>query len=88
MIKTDTYEVVTTRYEHRVIKTHNAGEYYGKDVIFNVGEILKKTRTPGKYKYYGTTLGHGVGVDIPVTKVGVFKITKVARVTETEEQVD
>lgn len=82
------YEVTTVRYEHRVIAEHNAGDFYGKDVIFKVGEILKKTYTPGKYKHYGQTLGHGVGADIPAEKVGVFQITKVAKVTETEELVD
>lgn len=79
------YEVVTVQYEHRVIEEHNAGKYYGTDYIFEVGKVLEKTKTPVKYKYYGTTEGHGVGFDIPREKVGVFKITKVATVTETEE---
>lgn len=87
MIKNENkYEVVTVRYEHRVVEEHNAGDWYGTDYIFEVGKVLKKTTTPGKYKYYGDTLGHGAGMDIPAEKVGVFKITKVAQVTETEEQ--
>lgn len=73
----------TVRFEHRVITEHNAGDWYGTDIIFKVGEVLKKTTTPGKYRDYGTTLGHGAGADIPAEKVGVFKITRV--VTETEE---
>lgn len=79
------YEVTTVKYEHRVIEEHNAGDWYGKDYIFEVGKVMRVTRTPGKFKYYGDTLGHGAGLDIPAEKVGVFRITKVARVTETEE---
>ena len=79
-------ETFTVRYEHRVTVEHNGGDWYGTDVIFKVGEVLKKTKGPGKYKYYGKDLAHGAGVDIPAEKVGVFKITRL--VTETEELVD
>ena len=80
----------TTRYEHRVIVEHNAGEWYGKDYIFEVGKVLKKTKTPGKYKYYGDTLGHGVGFEIPAEKVGVFVVKRTTvkvngKTTVTEE---
>ena len=79
-------ETVTVRYEHRVIAEHNAGDWYGTDVIFNVGEVLKKTKGPGKYEYYPVTLAHGADAIVPAEKVGVFKITRL--VTETEELVD
>lgn len=82
-----TRETETVRYEHRVIEEHNAGERYGENVIFKVGEVLETTKSPGKRRYYGMTLGHGDGADIPADKVGVFKITRVTRVTETEERV-
>ena len=81
-------EHVTVRYEHRVIKDYNAGDYYGKDVIFKVGEVLETTRTPGKRRFYGVTLGHGAGADMPAENVGVFKVTKVTKVTETEERIE
>lgn len=70
------------RYEHRLIKEHNAGDYYGKDLIFEVGKVLEKTKTPHKRRYYGVTISFGVGFDIPTEKVGVFEITRT--VTETE----
>ena len=75
----------TVRYEHRVIEQHNAGDWYGQDVIFRVGEVLKKTRGPGKYEYYGVTMAHGAGFGIPPEKVGVFRITRTTKVVETEE---
>lgn len=78
-------EKVTVKYVHRVIEEHNAGDWYGEDIIFKVGDVLKTTNTPGKYKYYGTTLGHGAGADIPAEKVGVFRITRNTIVIETEE---
>lgn len=81
-------EQTSVRYEHRVIKKFVTENPYGgtKPVVFNVGEVLEKTKHPGKKKYYGSTMGHGVGVDIPAKNVGVFKITRT--VTETEEPVD
>lgn len=78
-------EKVTVKYVHRVIEEHNAGDWYGTDIIFKVGDVLRETRTPGKYQYYGVTLGHGAGADIPAEKVGVFRITRVTKVVETEE---
>ena len=78
-------EKVTVKYVHRVIEEHNAGDWYGQDYIFRVGDVLRETRTPGKYQYYGATLGHGAGLDIPAEKVGVFRITRNTVVTETEE---
>lgn len=81
----NTTEKVTVKYVHRVIEEHNAGDWYGQDYIFTVGTVLRETRTPGKYEYYGATLGHGAGLDIPAEKVGVFRITRNTVVTETEE---
>ena len=79
-------ETLSVRYEHRIVKEYNGGEYYGQPLIFKVGEFLKKTKNYVKYKYYPVTLGHGVGVSIPEEHVGVFKITR--HVCETEERVE
>jgi hypothetical protein len=78
-------EKVTVKYVHKVIEEHNAGDWYGRDYIFEVGGILRETKTPGKFKYYGATLAHGAGLDIPAEKVGVFRVTRTTVVTETEE---
>ena len=83
----NTRETETVRYEHRVIEEHDGGERYGERIIFKVGEVLETTKSPGKRRYYGMTLGHGDGADIPASKVGVFMITRTTRVTETEERV-
>ena len=83
-----TAEKVTVNYQHRVIEEHNGGDYYGKDIIVKVGTVLEQTKTPGKFRYYGITLGHGVGVDIPANKIGIFKITKITKITQTEELVN
>lgn len=82
----------TVRYEHRVTEEHNAGDWYGTDYIFTVGKVLKKTKTPGKYENYGETVGHGVTINIPAEKVGVFKVTRTTvklngKTTVTEEAV-
>lgn len=82
----------TVRFDHKVIEEHNAGDYYGKDYIFNVGDVLEKTKTATKYNTYGVTLGHGVGFDIPAEKVGLFKVTRTTvklhgKTTVTEEAV-
>ena len=75
--------MITVRYEHRLIEETNLGDWYGKDLILPAGYIIHKSKNANKLRFYGLTMAHGAGLDVPTEKVGVFKITRT--VTETEE---
>ena len=78
-------EMITVRHEHRLIEETNLGKWYGKDFILPAGYIIRKSKGGNKLRFYSLTWAHGVAFDVPVEKVGVFKITRT--VTETEKMI-
>ena len=78
-------EMITVRHEHRLIEETNLGKWYGKDFVLPAGYIIRKSRGGNKLRFYSLTWAHGVAFDVPVEKVGVFKITRT--VTETEKMI-
>lgn len=74
----------TVSFEHRVITQH----VDKNGVVFNVGEVLERTKSTNKRKFYSKNgLQRGMlyadAGEIPAEKVGIFKIIRT--VTEAEE---